>query len=146
MSGTRRFLTFGALLAALAIIWVVTRYGSAPALVPLYSGVDLREVSGMTEALQKAGISYELGAGGTTILVPEASAARARVALAKVGLPSRGGQIGNEIFDRPSLGLTSDELRTRERLALEGELARTIGELDGVDRATVHLALPPESP
>ncbi|HWA59604.1 MAG TPA: flagellar M-ring protein FliF C-terminal domain-containing protein, partial [Gemmatimonadales bacterium] len=47
---------------------------------------------------------------------------------------------------RPSLGLTSDELRTRERLALEGELARTIGELDGVDRATVHLALPPESP
>ncbi len=146
MSGTRRFLTFGGLLAALALIWVVTRYGAAPSMVPLYSGVDLREVSGMTDALQKAGIPYELSGGGTTIMVAEASAARARVALAKVGLPSRGGQIGNEIFDRPSIGLTSDELRTRERLALEGELARTIGELEGVDHATVHLALPPESP
>lgn len=146
MSGTRRFLTFGVLLAALALIWVVTRYGSAPSMVPLYSGVDLREVSGMTDALTKAGIQFELAGGGTTIMVPEASAARARVALAKVGLPSRGGQIGNEIFDRPSLGLTSDELRTRERLALEGELSRTIGELDGIDHATVHLALPPESP
>lgn len=146
MSGTRRFLTFGGLILALVVIWSVTRYGSTPSMVPLYSGLDLREVSSMTEALQKAGIQFELGGGGTTILVPEATAARARVVLAKVGLPSRGGQAGNELFDRPSLGLTSDELRTRERLALEGELARTIGELDGVDRATVHLALPPESP
>jgi flagellar M-ring protein FliF len=146
MSGTRRFLTFGGLLAALALIWVVTRYGAAPAMVPLYSGVDLREVSGMTDALQKAGIRFELAGGGTTIMVDESSAARARVALAKVGLPSRGGQRGNEIFDQPSFGLTADELRTRERLALEGELSRTIGELDGVERATVHLALPPESP
>lgn len=146
MSGTRRFLTFGGLILALVVIWSVTRYGATPSLVPLYSGLDLREVSSMTDALQKAGIQFELGGGGTTIMVPEATAARARVVLAKVGLPSRGGQAGNELFDRPSLGLTADELRTRERLALEGELARTIGELDGVERATVHLALPPESP
>ena len=146
MSGTRRFLTFGGLLAALAVIWVVARFGSSPSMVPLYAGLDLREVSSMTDALQKAGIRFELAGGGTTIMVDESSAPRARVALAKLGLPTRGGQRGNEIFDQPSFGLTSDELRTRERLALEGELSRTVGELDGVDHATVHLALPPESP
>ena len=146
MSGTRRFLTFGGLLAALAVIAAVARYGSSPAMVPLYTGLDLREVSSMTDALQKAGIHFELAGGGTTIMVDESSAARARVALARLGLPTRGGQRGNEIFDQPSFGLTADELHTRERLALEGELSRTIGELEGVERATVHLALPPESP
>jgi flagellar M-ring protein FliF len=146
MSGTRRFLTFGGLLAALAVIWVVARFGSSPSMVPLYAGLDLREVSSMTDALAKAGIRFELAGGGTTIMVDESSAPRARVALAKLGLPSRGGQRGNEIFDQPSFGLTADELRTRERIALEGELSRTIGELEGVERATVHLALPPESP
>jgi flagellar M-ring protein FliF len=146
MSGTTRFLTFGVLILALAVIWMSTRFGAQPSMVPLYSGLDLREVSTMTDALTKAGIKFELGSGGTTILVDQGSAAQARVALAKVGLPSRGGQAGNELFDKPSFGLTAEEMRTRERLALEGELSRTVGELAGVERATVHLALPPESP
>lgn len=146
MSGTTRFLTFGGLIVALAVIWAATRFGASPSMVPLYSGLDLREVSTMTDALTKAGIKYELGGGGTTLLVDQGSAAQARVALAKVGLPSRGGQAGNELFDKPSFGLTAEEMRTRERLALEGELSRTVGELAGVVRATVHLALPPESP
>lgn len=146
MSGTTRFLTFGVLILALAVIWMATNFGRQPSLVPLYTGLDLREVSTMTDALTKSGIKFELGNGGTTILVDQANAAQARVALAKVGLPSRGGQAGNELFDKPSFGLTAEEMRTRERLALEGELSRTVGELAGVERATVHLALPPESP
>jgi flagellar M-ring protein FliF len=146
MSGTTRFLTFGGLIVALAVIWAVTRFGSEPSMVPLYTGVELREVSAMTDALTKAGIRYELDAGGTTLMVDQGNAAKARVALAKVGLPKHGGQAGNELFEKSGLGMTSEELRTRERLALEGELSRTIGELTGVERATVHLALPPESP
>lgn len=146
MSGTTRFLTFGVLILALAVIWLATQFGREPRMVALYSGLDLREVSTMTDALSKAGIEFQLESGGTTIMVDQSNAAQARVALAKVGLPSRGGQLGNELFDKPSFGLTAEEMRTRERLALEGELSRTIGELAGVDRATVHLALPPESP
>src|SRR5262249_13299041 len=77
----------------------------------------------------------------------ESVAARARVALAKVGLPSSGRGAGQELAPSTSAFPASpDELRIRERLALESELSRTIGELDGVDHATVHLALPPESP
>lgn len=147
MSGTRRFLTFGGLLLALAVIWVVTKFGATPSMVPLYGGLELREVSAMTDALQKASIPFELSGGGTTIMVDEAVAARARVALAKVGLPSSGRSSSQDIAPSTSAFPASpDELRIRERLALESELSRTIGELDGVDHATVHLALPPESP
>jgi flagellar M-ring protein FliF len=146
MSGTRRFLTFGGLLAALAVIWVVTKFGATPSLVPLYGGVELREVSAMSDALLKAAIPFQLAAGGTTIMVDESDAARARVALAKVGLPSSSRGAGQDIAPTSAFPASPDELRIRERLALERELSRTIGELDGVEHASVHLALPPESP
>src|SRR5690606_520626 len=58
------------------------------------------------------------------------------------GLPARG-QVGYEIFDNQStLGATSFVQNINHVRALEGELARTIGALNRVQNARVHLVLP----
>ena len=54
-------------------------------------------------------IPYRLEAQGSQILVPQDQVPRARVLLAKEGLPS-GGSIGYEIFDRGD-GLTANQFQ-----------------------------------
>ena len=71
---------------------------------------------------------------------------RARLLLAKDGLPS-GGSIGYEIFDRGD-GLTASQFQQAisQTRALEGELARSIRMIAGVRAARVHLVLPKREP
>lgn len=124
---------------------VLARRATAPRYVPLFRGLDLSESGSMTEALTKAGIEYRLGGGGADISVAEDDAARARVTLAQGGMPGAA-RPGLELFDRPAWGMTDFTQHVTYRRALEGELARTIGTLRGVERAQVHLALPESSP
>ena len=65
----------------------------------LYADLELREAGQVAESLDRARIPKMVEAGGTRILVPADQVARARLLLAKDGLPS-GGSIGYEIFDR----------------------------------------------
>ena len=108
----------------------------------LYSQLSPAGAASMEDALQKAGIASQLSPDGTTISVPRSDIARARMALAEKGLPSDGAQ-GWEIFDTKSvLGMDSFMQQIDRLRAMEGELARSIQTLDGVQSARVHLVLP----
>lgn len=132
-------------LAAIAIaIGFVGRWASTPTYVTLFSGLELKEVGQVTDNLAKANIPYRLGASGTDVEVPAAEVARARVALAKSGLPTNG-RPGLELFDKPSWGMTDFTQRVTYQRALEGELGRTIAQIQGVESAEVHLLLPSSS-
>ncbi|MEO8633724.1 MAG: flagellar basal-body MS-ring/collar protein FliF [Gemmatimonadales bacterium] len=146
MNGSNKFLTLASLVVGIGLIWAITHWGGQPEMETLYRGLELREAGAMTDALTKAGVRYQLSGGGSEILVPNGDLARARVLLAKSGLPSQGGVQGNEMLDKPMWGVPEAQMRSMERRALEGELSRTIGEMDGVDRAVVHLGLPESSP
>jgi flagellar M-ring protein FliF len=146
MNGTRRFLTLAGLVIALAAIWAITRFAQTPDRVPLYQGLELRDAAAMADALQKAGISYELAAGGTAILVSGMDVARARVAIAREDILVGDQRPGEELLDKQNWIRTDREMATLERRALEGELARSLQRLNGVDHATVHLSLPDASP
>lgn len=143
--GTRRFVGLAIIAAALVLLWIASRWAAGPDYVTLYRGLELSSASGVTESLAKAGVRYRLASGGTEVLVPTEDVARARVLLAKDGLPANG-RPGMELFDKPTWGMTDFTQRITYRRALEGELARTIGTLRGVERAQVHLALPESSP
>ena len=79
---------------------------------------------------------------GGSIYVARSRVLDARMMLSAEGLPSRG-SIGYEIFDEPdALGQTQFQQNINRLRALEGELSRTIGSLDGVASARVHLVLP----
>ncbi len=140
LDGSRRFLVLGLIAAAIAVIDLVGRWASTPGYVTLYRDLDLSESGQMVDQLSKAGIPRRLAAGGAELQVPAAELARARVALAKVGLPSNG-RPGLELFDKPSWGMTDFTQRVTYQRALEGELARTIAGIRGVERAQVHLVL-----
>ncbi len=141
----RRLLALGAAALLVAGVWLTSRWLSAPTYVTLYRDLDLVEAGTIAERLTKSSIQHRLGVGGTEILVPVADVAKARVTLAKDGLP-RNGRPGLELFDKPAWGMTDFTQRITYRRALEGELARTIGGLRGVERAEVHLVLPTNSP
>lgn len=141
-------------LGALALVAAVSlgllglmamRGGSVP-MALLYADLDLREAGQVVEQLDRARIPHAAEAGGARILVPVDQVARARMLLAKEGLPS-GGSIGYEIFDRND-GLTASSFQQgiSQTRALEGELARTIRSLQGVRAARVHLVLPRREP
>src|SRR5919198_1100143 len=145
MNGTRRFLGLGIIAGALALLWVGSRWAGGPEYVTLYRDLELSGAGSITDNLTKNAIAYRLEDGGSTVLVSQSDVARARVLLAKDGLPTSG-RPGMELFDKPSWGMTDFTQRITYRRALEGELSRTIGTLRGVDHAQVHLALPESSP
>jgi flagellar M-ring protein FliF len=62
--------------------------------------------------------------------------------LAQDGLPHQG-SVGYEIFDqKQAFGTTSFVENINQLRALEGELSRTVGTIDGVRNARIHLVLP----
>lgn len=127
------------------LLWLVLRAGQ-PAMAPLYSDLEARDAAAIVAVLERARIPHRLGAGGAQVLVAETEVPRARLLLARDGLPSGGG-VGWEIFDRSeSLTTTPFQQDINRIRALEGELARTIRGLSGVRTARVHLVLPRREP
>ena len=133
-------------LVVLALLgWLGLRGGDAP-MALLYADLDLREAGQVVDQVDRARIPRQADAGGSRILVPADQVARARLLLAKEGLPS-GGSIGYEIFDRgDALTATGFQQGISQTRAMEGELARTIRSLQGVRTARVHLVLPRREP
>jgi flagellar M-ring protein FliF len=73
--------------------------------------------------------------------VPADKVTTTQVQLAGRGI-ARGDTVGFEIFDKPNFGISDFIQRANYLRALQGELARTIAQLDDVDKAVVNLVLP----
>ena len=126
---------------AAALFALVFNLGSEPKAL-LYSNLDMKEASSITQALDQAGVKYEAKGDGTTIMVARDKVASTRLMLSSKGLPTSG-SVGYEIFDNTNaLGQTDFVQNLNRQRALEGELARTIRSLDGVTFARVQLVLP----
>lgn len=135
----------GAAAGIVVAVWAISRWASTPTYVTLFRDLDLGQAAAVDERLSAASIPHRLGESGNEVLVPIADIARARVALAKDGLPING-RPGLELFDKPSWGMTDFTQRVTYQRALEGELARTIAGIRGVAKAQVHLVIPSPSP
>jgi len=115
---------------------------TTPQMVPLYTDLSIEDSASIVKDLERQGIDYKLKNDGSIILVARDRVARLRMKLAESGLP-KGGGVGYEIFDKSdALGATTFIQNINHLRALEGELARTIRSLDGVEAARVHLVLP----
>lgn len=123
-----------------AAMWVLIAWGNKPQYVEVAKGMPLEVIATVEDALQSEDIDAVLSPGGTSVMVPVQSAARARVVLAEQGL-SAGERPGFELFDEPSWGMTDFTQRINYRRALEGELERSISQMRGIRTAEVHLAL-----
>ena len=108
----------------------------------LYGDLSASDSGQIASELEARGVPFEVSPDGTRISVPKNEIGRLRVAMAEQGLPD-GGTVGYEIFDNSSnLGTTNFVQNINHVRALEGELARTIRAIDGVEQARVHLVMP----
>ncbi len=146
--GTGRLIAMAGVAGAMLLLlaFVALRGGGGGGMALLYSDIDLKEASQIVDQLDRAHIAHEVQGDGSRVLVPVAEVPRARLLLAKEGLPS-GGSIGYEIFDRGD-NLTASQFQQgiNQTRALEGELSRTIRSISGVRGARVHLVLPKREP
>jgi flagellar M-ring protein FliF len=110
----------------------------------LFSGLSSDDAGAVVAALQERGVSYQLADGGGTILVPEEDVFETRIALATSGMPT-GGVVGFEIFNTTRLGETEADRQLRYQWALQGELTRTIRQINEVADARIHIVLPRRS-
>ncbi len=106
----------------------------------LFSGLETRDAAAVTGKLDAMAVKYDVKDGGT-ILVPSDQVTKLRMALAQDNLPAAG--VGYEIFDKSdSFGTTAFVQNINQLRALEGELARSINTIEGIESARVHLVIP----
>jgi flagellar M-ring protein FliF len=140
LSNTRRIAGAAALVAVVGLL----AYASWPReerFATVFSGLSTEDGAKMTTFLKKNKTRFKLVSGGTAIAVPEAKVHQTRLDLAGAGLP-RGGGVGFEIFDNQKFGISDFAQQINYRRAMQGELERTITEIDAVKTARVHVALP----
>jgi len=110
----------------------------------LYTNLSPEDAGEVLSVLQEEKIPYKVEGNGSIILVPKDKVYDIRLKLAAKGIPS-GSTVGFEIFEEPKMGITQFQENINYIRALEGELERTIRQIDAVMDAKVNIAMPKES-
>lgn len=126
------------------VVWVGF-WASTTNYAVLFSGLQPEDAAAIAQKLDADHIPYELSGGGTTVLVPAERVLKTRMSLAVAGLPQGAGK-GFELFDEMSMGTTPFVQNLSYVRAIQGELARTIMQLEPVAHARVHLVQPDPTP
>jgi flagellar M-ring protein FliF len=129
-------------LAILFVAFLLFRVASSPSYTTLQAGLDPAKTGKVTAALDQAGVSYKLESNGTAIAVVSGQESKARVALAGQGLAAGTSQPGYELLDKQKLGASTFQQQIAYQRALEGQIAQTISQIDGISNAQVQLTLP----
>ncbi len=130
-----------ALAGLLAIGVVFYLWRDQGAMRSLYGAGEAYPAAEVMQVLDADKIAYQLHPQSGQILVREADLGRARMLLSakgvQVAVPA-----GYDLFDKDEpLGTSQFVQDVRLKRSLEGELARTIMALKGIDNARVHLAM-----
>lgn len=140
----RRIIVGAAAAATVVLMLLLARTAAQPEMRLLYGGLDERASGEIVAALDQMGVANEVRGGG--IYVPSNERERARLDLARQGLPQQG-QAGYELLDGLSgFGTTSEMFQATYWRSKEGELARTILAVPGVRAARVHIGQRTEAP
>jgi len=111
----------------------------------LYRNLSLEDMGDVKSKLDELGIEYKIPDDDpTTILVPKDMKNIAKIELASEGLPQSGYSF-LDAFKDSSWTMTDYDKKERMKLALQSELASTIAEIDGIEKATVYIKEKDES-
>ncbi|HCC61046.1 MAG TPA: flagellar M-ring protein FliF [Pseudomonas sp.] len=126
--------------AALAVAVAFYLWRDNGSFRPLHGAGEAFPVAEVMQVLDAEAVQYRIHPQSGQILVREDQLSQARMLLAakgvKVALPS-----GYELFDKEEpLGTSQFVQDVRLKRSLEGELARTVMSLKGIQHARVHLA------
>ncbi|NYJ06335.1 flagellar basal-body MS-ring/collar protein FliF [Petropleomorpha daqingensis] len=114
---------------------------TAPTLSPLFSNLASTDASAIVDELNAEGVSYTLADGGSTIMVPNDQVYNLRLTMSGKGLPA-GQDTGYSLLDQQGITTSEFQQQVTYQRAVEGELAKTLEAIKGVNTAVVHIALP----
>jgi flagellar M-ring protein FliF len=129
--------TIAAFIGVMSLVAVMSK----PSYGVLFSNLNQQDASKIVQILKEKAVPFTLDDDGKSILVPKEQLYELRLDMASAGLPNSS-IIGYEIFDRTNLGISDFVQKVNYRRALEGELARTILNLNDVEGVRVHIVTP----
>ncbi len=141
LSATRQATLVATAVGSLAFFYWISTAARTGEYRTLYRGLEDAEAAQVVDALTSERIEYRIADGGTAIEVPASRVHEARMRVASRGLPSSSSP-GFEIFDQGTFGVTDFVQKVNYHRALQGELARSIEQVEGVEKVRVQLALP----
>lgn len=124
-------------LSVTVLLWV-TKTESAL----LISGLEGSEIAEVTSLIERNGITPQVEPSSGSIMVPPDSVYEMRLKIAAAGYP-KAPIDGYGLFDKQQTGgmLSRKDDDLLQRRVLEGELARSIITINGIDNARVHLVI-----
>ena len=132
---------FVAAFGVLSLLIFIVVWARRTSYEPLFSKLDVDDQATIVTFLRENKIQYQLDPTANAILVPKDQVYEARLALAGEGLP-RGGSRGFERLEEQKMGSSEFEKQVAYARAVEGELQRTIAQMDAVESARVRIVVP----
>lgn len=144
LSPGRRLLVAAVVAISIVAFGVLIMVANRTDYRPLFTNLTSEDAGEIVKKLKDAKTPYQITPDGKGVMVPSDRVHELRLSLASEGLP-QGGGVGFEIFDRKNFGMTEFVQKLNYQRALQGELARTISQISGVEQARVHLVIPEKS-
>ncbi len=141
LSSGKRMLVFGVVAASVISFALLIMFANRTDYRPLFTNLTAEDAGEIVKKLKDGKTPYQITPDGKGVMVPSDRVYELRLTLASEGLP-QGGGVGFEIFDRKNFGMTEFVQKLNYQRALQGELARTITQISGVEQVRVHLAIP----
>lgn len=133
------------ILGSVAGIIAISRWAGRPEYSVLFSDLEPADSAAVVERLRAQNVAYELRGDGRTIAItPPSMVHELRITLSADGIPKHG-SVGFELFDSAALGSTTFDEKVKWVRARQGELERTIGAIDAIASARVHISEPEKS-
>lgn len=110
----------------------------------LFEDMNPSEASLVISELETMEVRYRVAEAGRTIEVPAAAADEVRLKIAG-STSAASSLVGFELFNESDMGMTEFAQKIKYQRAIQGELARSILLIEGIDNARVHIAVPERS-
>lgn len=140
----KRYLIGGLSVAIISIMVFLLVWAFQPQYRTLFSNLPMDDAGQIMDILRENNIPYKIANEGEKILVPSKRLYNARLKVAAKELPSDH-STGWELFDESNFGVTDFVQKLNYHRGLEGEITRTILQLDPIEAVRVHLNIPDES-
>lgn len=144
LSFQQKILIGGGIIVTFILIGVSFVFLNEPSYSTLFTGLHEEDASKVIEQLTSSKIPYKIEDAGRTIKVSQEKVYETRLMLAGKGLPGSG-TVGYEIFDKSTMGMSEFMQKLNYKRALEGELGKTISQIEGIEGVRVHIVVPQKS-
>ncbi len=144
LSPAKRVVFLSVVAGVVAGFIIIISWSTSTEFGVLYKNLSPEDAGLIIAKLKEDKVDYKISSNGATVSIPNDLLYEKRLELASQGLP-QGGNVGFEIFDNTSLGVTEFVQNINYQRALQGELGRTISKFDEVESTRVHIVMPARS-